>query len=148
MCRCCYAHLGADWRAAAYARQREFEKALVDVEKWIELEPGKKGKDYYIKTLRRETRKGAFDGFFRAETDHYVLITDVSQAAANEMAEHAELIFKLYTSRLPRLDKGAEKFPIIFFKSQRDYYDYGAPSNTYGFYSTYARKLVLFDTGK
>lgn len=139
-----YAYQRRIW---AYTRLRKFESALEDVKKWEELEPDDELAERYRKMLEKEAEEGAFEGFFRTETDHYTLITNESRLVADEMAEQAELIFRLYTSRFPKLDKGADKFPIIYFKNREDYHAYGAPPNTGGFYSPFARKLVLFNSG-
>lgn len=136
-------------RAWAHTRERKFDKALEDVKKWAKLEPSHEAAtDQYTRMLEKESEEGAFDGFSKTETEHYTLITNESQAVADEMAEQAELIFRLYTSRFPKLDKGADKFPIIYFKNRDDYYAYGAPPNTGGYYSPFVRKLVLFNSGR
>ncbi|MCZ6690590.1 MAG: DUF1570 domain-containing protein [Planctomycetota bacterium] len=134
-------------RAWAHARLRDFDSAIEDVKKWGKLDPENKSPEQFLKILEKETDESGFADFSRIETEHYIVLANGGEEDGEMVAREAELIFRVYTASFGKLDKGADRFPIIYFKNKADYIAYGAPPRTGGYYSPFIRKLVLFDTG-
>ena len=81
---------------------------------------------------------------FTCETANYIVTTPVSQDLADDIGKHAELIRKTYTKIFPEIVKEKRKFPIIVYANDAEYHKNGGPPSAGGHYSSFMRKLYLF----
>ena len=79
-----------------------------------------------------------------AETENYVVKTPVSQEFADEIADMAELIRKLYKKAFPKVKRSARKYQILVFASKGQYHQYGGSVNAAGHYISVFKILYLY----
>ena len=142
-----YAHAYKQ-RAVLYVSQDRFAQARADVTRARQLEP----EDLALIAMERQLRL-VLDGpdwprRFDAETKHYLIRTNVSQAFADKLGEHAELIRKLYTQIFPDPPRSRRKFPIVVFKDKAEYHQNGGPKGAGGHFDPVFKQLFLFQYPK
>lgn len=93
---------------------------------------------------RREVDGPGWKTTFTCETEHYRVMTPVSQAFADELGMHAELIHRTYTRIFPKVSKEKRKFPIVVHQDRAGYQAGGGPPSAGGHYEPLIRKLVLY----
>ncbi|MFH1023212.1 MAG: DUF1570 domain-containing protein [Planctomycetota bacterium] len=79
---------------------------------------------------------------YEKTTKHYIVKTDISQEMCDFLSDTAENIFTIYINAFKE-EPRETKFPILVFGNLRDYFRYGGPPNTGGFYSPYLKKVVV-----
>lgn len=90
---------------------------------------------------------------WKATSKHYLIMTDVSEACAKELAGQAEAAYKLYVRELAFLGKVPEKapFPVIVFKSESGFHKFnehltGDPhQSVVGYFDPMSKFLVLWN---
>ncbi len=80
---------------------------------------------------------------FTAETTNYIVKTDISQDFAQQAADTAEEIRKIYDSVFPDIPKPDRKYMVLVFDSFELYDACGAPPHTAGFYDGLFKRLNL-----
>jgi tetratricopeptide (TPR) repeat protein len=136
--------LGFRRRAALYLEQGRFEEARADVAAALKIKP----KDAGLKLLERKL-KLVLDGpdwpkRYEAETKHYLVRTNVSQEFAEDLADQAELIRRLYEQIFPKGRKPKRKSPIVVFKTKQEYHANGGPPSAGGHFDPLFKQLFLF----
>ena len=114
-------------------------------------EPGPSGDPWIDDGWRRAKREVDGPGWaktFVCETEHYHVMTPVSQEFADDLGKHAELIFKTYTKIFPKVGKEKRKFPVVVYGSPEDYHAAGGPQMAAGHYDPLIRKLVFYKNPK
>ena len=141
-----YAHA---WymRALLRARKLQLDQAKADIGKALELSPGKLEYVVAQRQLKLVTEGPDWKEKFEVETKHYVVRTNVSQELAQKIADHAELIRRLYESVFPS-SKQKRKSPIIVFKDAQEYRQNGGPQNAGGHFDPTWKQLYLFQYPK
>ncbi len=131
-------------RATVRFQQQRYPDARADIETALRLSPH----DLSLKMLKRKLDM-AIDGpnwatKYVNETKSYIIMTNVSQAFADEVAKQAELIRRLYLQIFPDPPKSKRKYPIIVFKDKREYHQNGGPKGAGGHYDPMFKQLFLF----
>lgn len=80
---------------------------------------------------------------YKAEGKHYKVETDASQDYADLILKHAETIYKAYDKVFKGTMKPGEKFPITIFANAPDYYSYGGPQGSGGFFHPALQRVVF-----
>lgn len=96
----------------------------------------------------KEVEGPGFRKEFRKESSHFVVTTDVDDEYAAWIARHVELIYAKYETIFPKLGKPKHKHRVIVFKTSKDYFDYGSPKGTGGYYQDLTKKLVFWKQPK
>jgi tetratricopeptide (TPR) repeat protein len=104
----------------------------------------KEGWDGLVKTIDREITGPNWGTAFQVETENYIVLCPVSQAYAQEIANHAELIRRAYDKVFSEIPKPDRKFRIYVYADRESYLRNGNPPQALGFYSPIFRNLVLF----
>ncbi len=81
---------------------------------------------------------------YTAESENYVIMSDVSQEFAAEILDSAELIRELYDNLFPEIEKPDRKYPVFVFKDRQGYLANGAPETSKGVYMPFSRRLMLY----
>ena len=130
-------------RALLRVSKQELEAARADLKKALELRPGKADYAAAEKQLRLVLDGPDWKEKFEVETRNYVVRTNVSQAFCQQVADHAELIRRLYEGLFPR-SKAKRKSPIVVFKDSQEYHQNGGPAQAGGHYDPTWKQLFLF----
>lgn len=87
------------------------------------------------------------------ESDHYLVISNVSQSLSTEIAQHLEHAFLAYSYNFPAAKlRNDKKARVIIFESQLQFMEYTyltrdlLSSSIAGFYSPVMKELALFDS--
>lgn len=142
-----YAH-GYLMRGFLELKGGEFAPALADLETAKKKGMKSRSLERITDMARREVDGPGWKTTFTCETEHYKVMTPVSQALADDIGKHAELIFKTYGRIFPRVSKEKRKFPILVHESNEAYHAAGGPDGAGGHYEPLIRKLVLFQYPK
>lgn len=94
--------------------------------------------------LERVLRGNSWSNEHKAETENYIVVTNVSAEYAAEIAERAELIRKLYNGMFPEIDRPARKYEITVYASKAEYHAAGGPPSAGGHYDGLFRRLYLY----
>jgi tetratricopeptide (TPR) repeat protein len=139
-----YGHAYA-MRGFAKLRAGDSKGALEDFERAEKLGP----KDRYVASWKEHAQRDV-DGpswkgeVFKKETEHYVVLTPVSAALAEEVSKQAELIHQTYETIFPKIEKEKRKFTVLVYASKEEYHANGGPAMADGHYDTLLRKLHIY----
>ena len=81
---------------------------------------------------------------YKAETDHYSVVTDVSQEYADDLGVELETIRLAFDKFFPDPEEKGRLYKIYVFGSQSAYLAAGAPPNSLGAYYPFTKRIVLF----
>lgn len=135
-------------KAGLMIKQKKFKEALELFKKARSMEHEEDMENFFkgfSRILESEVRGPWGDKqVFKAEGDNYIITTDDSQGYADLILKHAEAVYKAYTKVFPKQSSGKkeDKFPIMIFSRAEDYYRYGGPPQSGGFFSDALGKVV------
>lgn len=142
--------LAYERRAVLRFKADRMAEALSDIRTARKLKP----RDLGLRALERKL-KLAVEGpswpegsRFIKESKNYKVMTNVSQDFADTLSENAELIRRLYTQIFPNPKKTRRKFPIVVFKSRKEYQQNGGPRGAGGHFDPVFKQLYLFQYRK
>jgi len=130
-------------RALMRAAQQRFEESREDVARAKELKPGDAAVAALEKRLDLVLDGPDWEEKFEVETRNYVVRTNVSEEFAEEIANKAELIRRLYEDVFPR-SRSRRKSPIVVFATKQEYHAHGGPANAGGHFDPVFKQLFLF----
>ncbi|MEZ6186147.1 MAG: DUF1570 domain-containing protein [Planctomycetota bacterium] len=130
-------------RASLLTRLQRFEEAREDTRAGLEVNAMHFGLMLLDRKLKLVLEGPDWPETFTCETKHYVVRTNVDQAFAERIAEHAELIRKLYTTLFPR-SRSKRKGSIVVFKEKAEYHQSGGPQSAGGHFDPAFKQLFLY----
>jgi len=95
--------------------------------------------------LRLQALMPAWKDVFRKTTEHYDVVTNVSDAHAERYAQLADAMYAMYATIFPARVEPAPPSMVVVFKTREEFLKFGAPENTLGFYYPASRNLFLLD---
>ncbi|MDQ7780270.1 MAG: tetratricopeptide repeat protein, partial [Planctomycetota bacterium] len=131
-------------KAIIFLRTRELEKAQEFIKKAMALDPEDKLGKELEKDIDIEVKGPGFKKEYVKESAHYRIMTDIGQQFADDLAKEIELIYNVFTNVFPKIDKEKKKFPIYVFANPKDYFTWGGPPGSGGFFSDLQQKLQFF----
>lgn len=142
-------------RSMAKLRMGDAKGALADAERAEKLAKEKAGAKYeedadpllkaVLEKAKHEVEGPSWGATtYERESANYIVRTPVSQAFADDISEHAELIYKTYTSIFPKIEKEKRKFVILAFADAAQYHANGGPPQAAGHYDPIIRKLHIY----
>ena len=138
-----YAH-AYKMRALLRVAKEQLTEARADLARARELKPSDTELDSIDARLALVLEGPPWENKFTCETKNYVVWTNANQGLADEIANHAELIRKLYTQIFPRPPKAKRKFPIVVFSTRQEYHQNGGPAGAGGHFDPAFKQLFLF----
>ncbi|MEZ6184678.1 MAG: DUF1570 domain-containing protein [Planctomycetota bacterium] len=130
-------------RASLLAAQQKFERAREDTQAGLKVDPKNLQLTFLDQKLKLVLEGPDWETTYTAETKNYVVRTNVSQEFADQIAEQAELIRKLYSKLFPR-STSKRKSPIVVFKDKAEYHKNGGPQGAGGHFDPAFKQLFLF----
>lgn len=82
---------------------------------------------------------------YKKESDHYIVMSNVSQKFTDYYSRCAEMMHRMYSKIFPFERKVDVKSHIVLFKTKAGFMKFGANPNCIGFYVPAFRNLYLFD---
>jgi len=131
-------------RGFLHLKAGEWKAALDDLDLAKKNGLKSRGLESARRMAKQEVDGPGWKTTFICETDHYRIFTPVSQAYADDIGMHAELIFKTYSKIFPKVGKEKRKFSIIVHESGEAYHANGGPDGAGGHYEPLIRKLVFY----
>jgi tetratricopeptide (TPR) repeat protein len=131
-------------KAIIFLRRRELVKAAENVKKAMELDPEDKFGKAISDIIDIEVKGPGFKQQFVKETEHYTILTDAGQEFADSLGKEIELVYRVFTGVFPKIEKSKQKFPIYVFEKPEDYFKWGGPPGSGGFFSDFQQKLQFF----
>ncbi len=95
--------------------------------------------------LRLQGLMPAWETVFRKASEHYRVVTNVSDAQAERYARLGDAMYAMYAKVFPGNVDASQASMIVVFKTREEFVKFGAPEQVLGFYYPSSRNLFLFD---
>ena len=130
-------------------RLGEYKKARKAAEQALKsLKDPRKDPGPYLMSIIAQLRYGnkgpGWKKTYKAETANYIVVTELNQEFADEIARKVELIRRAYLKVFPNIRRSERKYEIWAYKSKSSYHRGGGPPMAAGHYSPLFRRLVIF----
>ena len=87
-------------------------------------------------------------GWVVYESPNYQVQSECGTEKAKRLADHMEVMNKLYRRMFNPEKEGAKRQAIKLFKDAKEFHAYGAPGGAAAYFSPSDREMVCYDTGK